>query len=101
MFGMFKKVQPPPPSPPATEDPSDPLCLVFIPALVTILLHAEKTIGRPLTEAEVIAIRDKAVCMAMPVSVAAQMETKRGYPDIVAEAAWPEWQSARLQLGQS
>ncbi|TAK93504.1 MAG: hypothetical protein EPO09_12430 [Aquabacterium sp.] len=61
----------------------------------------EKTQGRPLTETEVIAIRDKAVCIAMPVSVAAEMEAKRGYPDIVAEAVWPEWQSARLQLGQS
>jgi hypothetical protein len=99
VFGMFKKGQTP--QPPAAENPSDPLCLVFIPALVTILLHTEKTLGRPLTEAEVIAVRDKAVCMAMPVSVAAKMEEKRGYPDIVAEAAWPEWQSARRQLGQS
>ena len=99
MFGMFKKAAPPP-APPA-DDPADPLCLVFIPALVTILLNVEKTMGRPLTEAEVVAIRDKAVCMAMPASEAAMMEAKRGYPDIVAEAVWPEWQSARLQLGQA
>jgi hypothetical protein len=98
MFGMFRKGQPP--SPPAN-DPEDPLCLVFIPALVTILLNVERKTGRPLTEAEVIAIRDKAVCMAMPVSKAAMMEAKRGYPDIVAEAVWPEWQRARLELGQS
>lgn len=96
VFRMFKKVETPPP--PGAEDP---LCLVFIPALVTILLHTEKTLGRPLTEAEVIAIRDKAACMAMPVSMAAKMEEKRGYPDIVAETVWPDWQSARLQLGQS
>ena len=95
MFGMFKKRQAP------TSPPEDPLCLVFIPALVTVLLHAEKAQGRPLTEAEVIAIRDKAACMAMPASKAAMMEEKRGYPDIVAEAVWPEWQSARLQLGQT
>lgn len=99
MFGMFKKGQTPPP--PTQESPSEPLCLVFIPALVTILLHTEKTLGRPLTEAEVIAIRDKSTCMAMPVSVAAKMEEKRGYNDIVAESVWPEWQSARLQLGQT
>lgn len=99
MFGMFKKGKTPPPQ--APENPSDPLCLVFIPALVTILLHTEKTLGRPLTEAEVVAIRDNSSCMAMPVSVAAMMEEKRGYPDIVAEEVWPEWQSARLQLGQS
>lgn len=92
---MFKKRPVPPPP------PNDPLCLVFIPALVTVLLRTEKTLGRPLTEAEVIAIRDKAVCMAMPASQAVMMEEKRGYPDIVAEAVWPEWQSARLQLGQT
>ncbi|WP_257638183.1 hypothetical protein [Janthinobacterium sp. UMAB-56] len=74
--------------------------MVFIPALVTVLLHAEKTLGRPLTEPEVIAIRDKAVCMAMPASQAEMMEAKRGYADIVAETVWPEWQSVRLQLGQ-
>ena len=63
MFGMFKKRQAPP-SPP-THDTEDRLCLVFIPALVTVLLHAEKTLGRPLTEPEVIALRDKAVCVAI------------------------------------
>ena len=99
MFGMFKKRQAPP-SPP-TQDSEDRLCLVFIPALVTVLLHAEKTLGRPLTEPEVIAIRGNATCMAMSVSQAEMMEEKRGYPDIVAEAVWPEWQTARLKLGQS
>lgn len=92
---MFKKRQA------SSSQPEDPLCLVFIPALVTVLLHAEKTLGRPLTEAEVIAIRDEAVCIAMPASKAAMMEEKRGYPDIVAEAVWLEWQSARLQFSQT
>ncbi|OFJ47819.1 hypothetical protein BA896_001195 [Janthinobacterium lividum] len=98
MFGIFKKRQAPPPP---THNSEDRLCLVFIPALVTVLLHAEKSLGRSLTEPEVIAIRDKAVCMTMPASQAEIMEAKRGYPDIVAEAVWPEWQSARQQLGQS
>lgn len=92
---MFKK------RPAPLSLPEDPLCLVFIPPLVTVLFHAEKTLGKSLTETEVIAIRDKAVCMAMPASQAAIMEEKRGYLDIVAEAVWPEWQSARLQLGQT
>ena len=34
---------------------TDPLCLVFVPALVALLLNAENTKGRPLTEAEVLA----------------------------------------------
>jgi hypothetical protein len=99
MFGMFKQPPPPPPAPPK-EDPADPLCLVFIPALVAILLNAEQKKGAPLTEAEVIAIRDTAACMAMPVSAAAAVESKRGYQDIVAEAAWAEWQRVRLELAQ-
>ncbi len=86
--------------PPLSNDPTDSLCLVFIPALIAILLNAEKTKGFPLTEAEVIAVRDKAVCMAMPASQAYQLEKKRGYSDIVAEDAWNEWQRARPELGQ-
>lgn len=87
-------------SQPSSNDSEDPLCLVFIPALVAILLNVEKTKGAPLTEAEVIAVRDKAVCMAMPVSQAALLEATRGYPDIVAEDAWNEWRRSRVELGQ-
>jgi len=97
---MFKKSSTPPPLPPK-EDPADPLCLVFIPALVAVLLNVEQKKGAPLTEAEVIAIRDNAACMAMPASAAAAVEAKRGYQDIVAESVWTEWQRARLELGQS
>ncbi|PHN71576.1 hypothetical protein AO286_10840 [Pseudomonas syringae] len=45
---------------------SDPLCLVFIPALIAILTAAEKKKGMPLTEAEVCHIRDQATCIALP-----------------------------------
>jgi hypothetical protein len=37
---------------------------------------------------------------AMPASVAAEMASKRGYPDVVAEAAWIDWQRVRTELGQ-
>jgi hypothetical protein len=102
MFGIFKKSAPPPPPqfPTPEDDPADPLCLVIIPALVAILLNAERQKGSPLTEAEVIAFRDDADCIAMPASVAAEVEVKRGYPDILAEAAWVEWQRVRTELGQ-
>ncbi|MDU8432970.1 hypothetical protein RYA99_27700, partial [Pseudomonas syringae pv. actinidifoliorum] len=49
---------------------SDPLCLVFIPALIAILTAAEKKKGMPLTEAEVCHIRDQATCIALPFSSA-------------------------------
>ncbi|WP_273767475.1 hypothetical protein [Aeromonas hydrophila] len=74
------------------------LCLVFIPALVTLLYKAEKDKGSPLTENEVIKIRDGATCMAVQFSVALEMDEKRGYPDIVAEESWSEWQAARKTL---
>jgi hypothetical protein len=81
-----------------TETSNDPLCLVFIPALVTVLYAAEKQKGSPLTEQEVIDIRDKATCIALPFSVALESEKQRGYPDIVAENCWEEWRAARINL---
>lgn len=76
----------------------DPLCLVFIPPLVTLLYRAELEKGTPLTEEEVFAIRDNANCIVMPFSVADEAEAKRGYSDIVAEECWDEWQGIRKQF---
>lgn len=76
----------------------DPLCLVFVPALVALLYNAERQKGEPLTEAEVITIRDSATCITLPFSVATETEKERGYPDIVAENAWSDWQTMRPQL---
>ncbi len=81
-----------------TEVSDDPLCLVFIPALATVLYAAEKHKGALLTEKEVIDIRDNATCMKVPFSVALEGEQKRGYPDIAAENCWEEWQSLRTEL---
>lgn len=79
-----------------TETPADQLCLVFIPALVTVLYAAEKHKGAPLTER-----RNNATCMKVPFSVALESEQKRGYLDIVAENCWEEWQSSRFQFQDS
>jgi len=79
---------------------SDPLCLVFIPALVTVLLNKERAKGLPLTEDEVRTIRDNCVTTAVPFSVAMEMEKDRGYADIIAEDCWNEWQRVRTQLLQ-
>ena len=43
--------------------------IVPVPALVAVLLNKEKEKGSPLTEDEVINIRDGAACIAMPISV--------------------------------
>ena len=77
---------------------NDQLCLVFVPALVAVLRACEEKNGAPLTEAQVCDIRDQAVCMAVPFSTALAMEDARGYPDIVAEDCWDEWQRVNSRL---
>ena len=82
----------------AAAEEDDPLVLVPIPALVAILLNKEQEKGAPLTEAEVLAIRDNAVCLTIRYSAAAAIVERRGYDDIVPEHAWEEWSAVRLTL---
>ncbi|SER29197.1 MULTISPECIES: hypothetical protein [Pseudomonas] len=81
-----------------TDTSNNPLCLVFIPALVTVLYAAEQQKGAPLTEHEINDIRDKSTYMTVPFSLALEQGKKRGYADIVAENCWEERQSVRVQL---
>ncbi|WP_231420519.1 hypothetical protein [Sphingomonas sp. Leaf205] len=67
------------------------LVIVPIPALVAILLHSAKEKGSPLTESEVLAIRDQATCITMSYSMAADMVEKRGYDDVRPENVWEDW----------
>jgi hypothetical protein len=74
---------------------------VFIPALAALLLDAEEKKGAPLTENEVLYIRDKGVCMMLEPDRAALLERKRGYHDIDPENCWIEWQAMRRELGRA
>lgn len=74
---------------------NDPLCLVPVPALVVLLKTAEDRKGSPLSEAEVVQIRDEATCIAVPLSATFALQDKRGYPDIVPEDCWKQWQRVR------
>jgi hypothetical protein len=74
------------------------LVIIAIPPLVALLLALEKQKGAPLTEEAVIAIRDRAACMAVPESEAALLTEKRGYSDIALEKAWEEWSAIRPSL---
>jgi hypothetical protein len=76
----------------------DSIVLVPMPALVAILLHAERTKGTPLTEAEVLRIRDECACVALGTVAAQMMAEKRGYDDIDPENAWEDWQAVRGSL---
>lgn len=74
------------------------LFITFVPSLVSVLWGREKDKGSPLTEQEVLAIRDAAVTVALPSESAAAVEEARGHRDINPGNCWEEWQKARLDL---
>lgn len=74
---------------------------VFIPALVVLLHNLERKKGSPLTEQEVLDIRDKGVCMMLRVEHAIALDEKRGYNDIDPVRAWEQWQEARASLADA
>jgi len=74
---------------------------LFIPSLSAILLAAEKEKGEPLTESEVISIRDNSQTIMSPKSMIKAMAEKRGYEDIDPESVWTEWQLLRKTLNTS
>ncbi len=80
--------------------PQDQVVPVFIPALVTMLLHEEDEKGIPLTLEEVHAIRDRSACIMMEVGDARAMDESRGYLDIDPENCWHDWQMQRRALGR-
>jgi hypothetical protein len=72
---------------------------VFIPAFVTLLVRAERLKGSPLTEQEVLQIRDKGACMMITIEQAQALAEQRGYEDLDPENAWEDWQVVRARLG--
>jgi hypothetical protein len=73
---------------------------VFVPALVVLLAHLEREKGAPLTEQEVIEIRDKGACIMMRLEHARALADKRGY-DLDPQNVWAEWQLARIEIGNA
>lgn len=84
-----------------SEEPEEELVPTPIPALVAILLNKEIEKGSPLTEEEVIDIRDNAICIMLPISVRKKMEDSRGYPDLNPEYIWEQWREARLEFSRN
>jgi hypothetical protein len=76
---------------------NDRLVAVPIPPLVALLVALQKAKGEALTEVDVLEVRDKAVCMAMPRSEALKMAELRGYRDLNPENVWAEWQEFSSQ----
>ena len=69
-----------------------------MPALVVLLVDAERRKGCPLTEQEVLDIRDKSLCIMMRVEHAIALDESRGYDDLDPVRMWEPWQVARAQL---
>ena len=96
MFGWFKKRK----STPASTN--EPMVQVFLNPLVMLLAGAERTKGEPLTESEVLQIRDTAVCTQMPLSHAqkyyAALDSQIQIPRLDPERIWEEWQAVRSQI---
>jgi hypothetical protein len=72
--------------------------IVFMPALGALLVRAEHLKGSPLTEAEVLAIRDKAHSVTVTAEQARGIDEARGYADLDPQNAWAEWQQLRSDL---
>ncbi|AUI59537.1 hypothetical protein [Amycolatopsis sp. BJA-103] len=76
----------------------DDLVIEFVPPLIALLLAAERSKGGPLTEEEVIEIRDGATCIRSPKSLSEAMAEQRGYTDLDPERCWEQWRSVRTEL---
>ncbi|WP_092507343.1 hypothetical protein [Xenorhabdus mauleonii] len=72
-------------------DEQQKLELVFMPSLISILVHLQEKKGSLLTQEEVEEIRDKAVCITVPTEVHEKIEEERGFSDINPDFVWIEW----------
>ena len=73
------------------------LTIAFIPSLASNLLAEERRKGSPLTESEVLAIRDRSTVTVVP-GDKKQLEGAQGYKDVDPRNCWAEWQALRIQL---
>ena len=74
------------------------LVTVYNPSIAAILLAAETDKGTPLSEREVLGIRDSATVLKVLPETAAEMEKQRGHKDINPENCWAEWQELRKRV---
>lgn len=70
---------------------SDSLIMWFIPSLASVILAAEEEKGERLTQAEVEAVRDSAVCIMLPSTMYDEQVKSRGYTDFDPENVWNEY----------
>ena len=95
MLNWFKKRR-------EVASPGEPKVLVFLNPLVVLLAGRERQKGSPLTEEEVLEVRDSAQCIAMPASQAekfyASLDSQFPVPRLNPDNIWQEWQAIRSHL---
>jgi hypothetical protein len=74
------------------------LVAFFMPPLATMLAHAEKAKGSPLTASEVERVRDSAVGIMVKTAVAEAMVQSRGYRDVNPTTCWSNWHRLRSEM---
>jgi len=65
--------------------------VLFIPSLISLLVSKAEEKGSPLTEEEVLAIRDNATAIITDAEGVLAVAERRGYQDIDPEHCWEEW----------
>jgi len=71
--------------------------VLFIPSLISLLVSKAEEKGSPLTEEEVLAIRDNATAIVTDAEGVLAVAQRRGYQDIDPEHCWEEWQDFNKQ----
>jgi hypothetical protein len=78
------------------------MVIVFLNPLALLLASRERQKGAPLTEAEVLAVRDHAACTQMTRSQAvkfyAALDAQTPIPRLDPDRIWEEWQEIRGQV---
>ncbi|MDQ0548208.1 hypothetical protein [Pantoea agglomerans] len=67
------------------------MIILFIPSLISLLVSKAEVKGSPLTEEEVLAIRDNATAIVTDAEGVLAVAERRGYQDIDPEHCWEEW----------
>ena len=96
MFGWFKRLNQ------NVADSNEPMVTVFLNPLMMLLAGAERQKGSPLTEAEVLHVRDTAVCVQMTQSQANKfyesLDSQMPIPRLNPDSIWDEWQAVRDKI---
>ncbi len=71
------------------------LAILFMPSLAALLCRAEELKGTPLTEEQVLRLRDASLAVITPADVASATVGQRGYAEVDSASAWKSWQAIR------